>query len=690
MPPMDLFDQADAPDPAAEIRRLTALINHHDYCYHVQSQPEISDAEYDRLSLRLQTLEARHPDLVQPDSPLKRVGSDLSADFPEVRHSIPVLSLEKAYGPEEILNWVRRCSQGLAAQGLGGEFSCTMEQKMDGLSVVLQYQAGILVQALTRGNGETGNEVTANVRTIQDAPLRLTRPIDGIFRGEVYLRKADFQRLNAEADGAYVNPRNLAGGSLRRVKSSEVARIPLHLYIYEGLYPDAPATHAEIMADLGALGFSVNPRLQVLQLPADSGSLQGLLEEEARNRPDLPWEIDGLVFKVNEIALREPLGYTGHHPRWALAYKFDNPQGVSRIRGLEVQVGRSGRVTPVARIDPVQVGGATIQNVTLHNQDYIDGLEIGIGDLVTISRRGEVIPAVEAVVEKVSTHIWQMPQDCPACHTILVREGAHHFCPDWNCPARSFGRLVFFAARDQMDIEGLGPETVQVLREQNLVSDIADIYSLDCRRLEGLPGWGEKKAQRLAQGIDLSRSRPFSRVLWSLGLPDLGPRLVRRLMDAGYRTVQSLLDLAGSHDYSALTAISGVGERTARRVLDELDLPRTRLLLQALQGAGLAMAEALEETPEPVQGIFSGQVWCVTGSFVSFKPRGLALQAIRDQGGEASEDFSLRVTHLLAGEKAGSKLQKAQGRGVQVVDEDSFLGLLAAASPVDRADGGLG
>lgn len=677
------MDQQDSEGIRAELSRLCGLLNRYGHEYYVLHRPSVSDQEYDRLYDRLVDLERRWPELVRPDSPTLRAGSDLSAEFPEYPHDIPVLSLDKAYSVAEILNWSRRCSTSLAGQGYDGTFTCSLEAKLDGLSLVLYYQEGLLVRALTRGNGLVGNDVTANVRTIREVPLRLTRPVTGAFRGEVFLNKADFAVLNRQQEIPYANPRNLAGGTLRRVKSAEVAQVPLHLYIYEGFYSGSPAEHRQILADMADLGLPVNPAAWFFRLPEDVAVLEELLASQTAGREALPYEIDGLVLKVNETSLREPLGYTGHHPRWAVAYKFENPQGTSVLRSVDVQIGRTGRATPVARIDPVQVGGATIQNVTLHNQEYINALELGLGDTVTISRRGDVIPAVEAVVEKVSEHIWQLPPDCPACGTPLVQKGAHHFCPQFDCPERQLGRLVFFAARDQMDIDGLGIETIQTLRQLGLLRDIPDIYTLDPDRLAGIPGWGDKKIQRLKDGIAASKSRPFSRILYSLGLPEIGPKLVSLLVRAGYASLERLYALADAQDLEALLAIHGIGERTAQIFFEEFTAIRLRELLAALARAGLAMAE-VQTAAAPVAGPLSGQVWCVTGSFQDFKPRSLALDAIRARGGEASEDYSARVTHLLAGEKAGSKLEKAQKKGIPVLTEVEFQALLQETTPESR------
>lgn len=667
---------------AAELRLTLRRLEHE---YYVLEKPSVGDREYDRLYDRLVAVERARPDLAVPDSPTRRVGSDLSNDFPEFRHTIPVLSLDKAYALADIQAWVARCAAGL---GRPEGFDCALEQKLDGLSMVLYYEAGLLVRAVTRGNGEVGNDVSANVRTIRDVPLRLERPVDGAFRGEVFLEKADFLRLNREQDPPYANPRNLAGGSLRRAKSAEVAAIPLRMFVYEGFYAEAPAGHAELLADLRALGFRVNPQSALLRLPAQAAELEAWVAAQTAGRAGLPYEIDGLVVKVDDLAARELLGYTDHHPRWAIAYKFESPQGQTKVLAIDVQVGRTGRITPVARVEPVSVGGTTIQNVTLHNQDYIDALELAVGDGVGVSRRGDVIPAVETVVEKGGGSVWAMPAACPSCGAALVREGAHHFCPNFDCPDRRRGRLYFFVARDQMDIDGLGPETVDFLYAEGLVGDLPDLYRLPLARLLAYPGFGDKRVERLEASILASKARPFSVILPSLGLPELGSKMTELLIGAGYDSMAKLYALVDAGKPEDIQHVKGIGPRSAERLWQELSQPRLRALVAELEACGLSFVEpegaakaassrrdaALADAGLPQ--VFAGQSWCVTGTFERFKPRSLAMDEILRRGGAESDSVTKATTHLLAGEGAGGKLDKARKLGVAVVDEAAFVRLL--------------
>lgn len=665
-----------------EYQDVIELLKRYDHAYYVEGRPLVSDLAYDKLYDDLCAWEKAHPDQVQADSPSVRVGSDLSSEFPEVSHRIPMLSLDKAYSMVEISAWARRC-----ATTLNDSIQVCAEEKIDGLSVVLEYQDGILTQALTRGNGLVGNEITANIRTIRDIPLRLSRPIHGTFRGEVYLSRPDFTRLNQEMEIPYANPRNLAGGTLRRIKSSEVAKVPLRMFVYEGFYPGSPQKHQDILSDMEDLGFRVNKRRGFFAIPEELPALEAWMEGETQERPGLDYEIDGLVLKVNDLDSREELGYTGHHPRWALAYKFESPQASTRVLRIDVQVGRTGRITPVARVEPVVVGGATIQNITLHNQDYIQALELGLGDQVSISRRGDVIPAVETVLEKAEDAgpVWQMPDQCPSCASTLVLDGAHHFCTNFDCPDRARGRLGFFVGRDQMDIEGLGPETVEVLIREGLVQDIPDLYTFDPWKLLGTQGFGEKKIEQLIRGLAESKTRPFLQVLPSLGLPDIGPKVTELLLDAGLRSIDQIFALIDDSRVESLLAVKGLGEKKLAALVAELSNPRLRAMVQQLKEVGLQFEQAADShAVSDLEQIFAGQSWCVTGSFASFKPRDLAMDEVKKRGGRVLGDVSGALTHLLAGEKAGSKLAKAEKIGtIRIVTEADFLEMISApdASP---------
>jgi DNA ligase (NAD+) len=672
-----------------EIDELSEKLNRHQHEYYVLNRPSVSDREYDRLFDRLLELEREFPDYRRADSPTQRVGSDLTHELPEVRHTIPVLSLDKAYTAEDLQAWIAKTGKN-ADQSL----SYAVEEKIDGASIALYYQRGLLARAVTRGNGIVGNDVTANVKTIGAVPLRLTRPENLAVRGEIFLPRSLFERINAEQETPYANPRNLAAGTLRRIKSADVAAVPLDIFVYEGHFPSPPRTHMEVLEQLEQLGFKLNPDTAFFSEQHDLeeiskrhptwrvGKLAEIpahLELARGRRGDRDYEIDGLVVKVNELAARESLGFTGHHPRWAIALKFEAPEAESVVENIEIQVGRTGRITPVARIKPVLLSGSTISNATLHNQDYVDLLELAIGDRVSVSKRGDVIPAVERVVEKNESGntTWKMPKSCPSCESELVRRGAHQFCANPGCPDQVRGRIRFFAGRNQMDIDNLGPETLDVLIERGLVQDVQDLYTFDPAELLDLPGFGEKKVRLIREGLERSKQRSYRNVLVSLGIPDIGQKAVELLVEGGYRDIDSLIEAAERADPTVFTEIHGIGEKIANTLIRELNDPAVRRRIQALKAAGLRFSEEAPKGGEQLPQTFSGQTWCVTGSFQRFKPRELAMEEVKRRGGRVTSSVTSKTSHLLAGPGAGSKLDKARELGVRIVTEAEFLRMLS-------------
>ena len=676
-------------DAEREIQSLSEKLRTYNYEYHVLAQPTVPDSEYDRLFDRLRELESEFPELQHPDSPSRRVGSDLSSDLPEVDHTIPVLSLDKAYSIDELMSWARKTSTNL-----GAELSFAVEEKIDGVSIVLYYEEGLLARAVTRGNGLRGNDVTANAKTIRSIPLRLREAVTVAVRGEVYLPKERFEEINRTMEVPYANPRNLAAGTLRRIKSSAVAAVPLAMFAYEGFFPTPLPSHVSVIARLAELGLRVNPTVglfseagqkppalsspgQPTWLAGDFEDMAAFVRSRTEGRASLGYEIDGLVVKVNELSARDELGYTGHHPRWAIAYKFEAPEGITEVRAIDVQVGRTGRITPVARVKPVAVGGSTISNVTLHNQDYVDMLELAVGDSVAISRRGDVIPAVERVVEKSEENTtWKMPSECPVCGEELTIIGAHHFCTNRSCPAQVRGRLFFFVGRGQMDIDNLGPETIEVLIQRGMVKDVVDLYTADYDSLREVPGFGDRKIALIRDGIEKSKERPYRFVLQSLGIPELGQRASELLIEAGFTSIDSLLECVDRGDIERLTEVEGIGEKTAATIVEELTRPEVRDLIRRLREVGLSFAEERPvEVPE-AERVFAGQTWCVTGSFESFNPRSKAAEEIKRRGGKVVSAVSGNTTHLLAGTGGGSKLTKAGEVGAQIVSEQEFLEML--------------
>ena len=689
-------------DPSLEIETLSDRLRAYQSAYYVDARPLVGDLEYDRLFDRLQILEEKYPHLRLPDSPTQRVGSDLNSEFPEVEHTIPVLSLNKAYKSEEVSSWMAKTEAKVAQ-----ELSFVVEEKMDGVSIVLYYEKGLLVRAVTRGNGFVGNDVTANLKTITSIPLRIPEQENVAVRGEVFLPKEEFLTLNKHMETPYANPRNLAAGTIRRIKSSEVAKVPLRIYVYEGFWQGNHTftDHISILAALSSYGFSLNPNIALFSKSQEDSkkrlekaSLEGkalsyadfdaYVEMHTAKRSDLPYEIDGLVVKVNEIAVRESLGYTEHHPRWALAYKFESPQAQTVVENIEVQVGRTGRITPVARVVPVLVGGSTVSNITLHNQDYIDMLELSIGDSVEISKRGDVIPAVERVIEKneEGNKVWTLPETCPSCSTTLVVRGAHTFCPNPSCPDQVSSRLKFFVGKAQMDIESFGPETITTLIGLGLLKDVSDIYTLDYERaLCDFPGFGEKKIAAIKAGVEKSKSQSFRRVLVSLGIGEIGKKAADLLVESGITSMDALLDIADRNDEETLTAIKQIGPKSARLLIDGLKDPSMRVRIENLRQAGLQFEEKRIDAAALPQ-IFTDSCWCVTGSFVHFNPRTLALDEIKKRGGRTTSSVTGKTTHLLAGSGAGSKLMQANKLGVKVVNEEMFLTMLEEEKPAKKSE----
>jgi DNA ligase (NAD+) len=670
---------------------LLAEVRRHQDLYYRDARPEIDDRTYDALFDELQELERLYPGFASPDSPTRRVGSDLDNDFPEVEHPSPMLSLEKVYNTDDLREWIDKV--GAIRDNTP---SYVVEEKVDGSTIVLHYEEGLLARAVTRGDGYVGNDITANVQTIRDIPLRLKEPVSSVFRGEIYIEKDDFESFNDAMGNIYANPRNFAAGNLRRKHSRDVAAIPLRAFVYEGLRIDGEGQeHVRVLHRLSQLGFRVGETVGFFSSRykhtsytpifknrawerGDMSMLYSFIEKHMQGRESLNYEIDGFVVKVNEYDIREGMGYTAHHPRWAMAYKFDAPQAVSVIEEIEAQVGRTGRVTPVARITPVWIAGSTVSNVTLHNQDYIHGLDAAVGDRVSVSKRGDVIPAIEDVLEKNSqgNRTYAIPDSCPICSTALVRDGAHQFCPNLECPARVFGRIAFFAARGQMDIENMGSETVKVLIEKKFIRDIPDIYSFDPAALVELEGFGEKKVRLLRDGIERSKAQPFSVVLTSLGLDEVGPRIAELLIESGYNSIEKLIDAARKKDPELFTTIQGIGPKTALKLIEQLNNPFIRNTIDRLKKAGLRFREEPSSAGETYAQIFLGQVWCVTGSFSNFKPRDAAMEEVKRRGGRVVAQVTGATTHLLVGENPGSKVEKARKLGSTLVYEKDFVNLL--------------
>ena len=686
----DLFDPAaagggrgaDAPARAAVLR---VEIARHDHAYYVLDTPTIPDAEYDRLFGELQAIESAHPDLRTADSPTQRVGGKPLAQFPAVRHRIPMLSIRtetdtEASGAFAFDARVRR-ELGLKEGDPAVEYAA--ELKFDGLAISLRYEGGVLVQAATRGDGETGEDVTSNVRTVKAIPLRLRGDAPAVLeiRGEVYMRRDDFERLNtrqAEAgDKTFVNPRNAAAGSIRQLDPNIAARRPLSFFAY-GLGDTGewtpPATHAEVLDAIAAFGLPVCTHRAVVQ------GAQGLADFHARIgalRDTLPFDIDGVVYKVNARALQQQLGFVTREPRWAVAHKYPAQEAVTLLRDIEVQVGRTGALTPVARLEPVFVGGVTVTNATLHNQDEIDRKDVRIGDWVIVRRAGDVIP--EVVAPLLERRTGEPPRfvlldkfpTCPVCGSHVVRgedEAVARCTGGLFCPAQRKQALLHFASRRAMDIEGLGDKLVEQLVDAAIVKTPVDLYRLGVLALANLERMGEKSAQNLLAAIENSRSTTLARFVFALGIRNVGEATARELE----RHFGNLDALIGA-DVDALQQVPDVGPIVAQSIADFFAEPHNREVIEQLRAAGVQWTEG--EPQGTVAGAFAGKTFVLTGTLPTLT-RDEAKALIEAQGGKVAGSVSKKTHYVVAGAEAGSKLEKAQALGVAILDEDGLRALV--------------
>ena len=666
--------------PAGTVERMRALeqeIRRHQQLYYQKNAPVISDREFDRLFSELQKLEKKYPDLASADSPTLVVGSDLDNEFPKFRHTIPVLSLGNTYSTAEALEWSEK-------QAAPYKTTVGVQWKVDGATLVLYYEDGRLARAVTRGTGQVGDEVTANALTIRDVPRRLKENVTVAVRGEVYMTFADFAEFNESIGWIYANPRNLAAGTLKHKKPSEVARRPLRWVAFEGHFPRDVirklklTTDQAVLKKLKSLGLPVSPDNQFVPV----ARLEATIEKFSAQKESVAMPVDGLVLKINDLEIRERLGFTANNPRWATSLKFEPEIGETSVVDIELQVGRTGRVTPRARLTPVKLAGTTVTYATLHNADYIAKLGVRIGSTVKVSKRGEIIPAVEEVVDPGPGRPYKFPKKCPACKTALAREedAVDWMCPNPACPEKQLNRLVFFAGRKQMDIAGLGERVMEILFEQGYVKRLPDIYKLHEHRaeLENIEGFGKKSVQVLLDGIEASKQREFRYVLPSLGLREVATHVTGILITEGYDSIDRIIALAASENAAEiLTAMDGVGPRTVEALVEQIRNPEILSLIAELKAAGLQMAAPVRDATQALPQIFADQSWCVTGSFAEFRPRDIAMEEVRKRGGRIVTGVSSKTTHLLAGEGAGSKLAKAEKLGVAVVSEAEFLKMIA-------------
>jgi DNA ligase (NAD+) len=647
---------------AQEIEKLRKEIQRHEYLYYVLDQPEISDAEYDQLFRRLQQLEAEHPELITPDSPTQRVGGKPREGFVKVRHSSPMLSLDNAFSEAELRDFDRR-----VRELLGGEpYRYVAELKLDGLSMAARYENGIFVRAITRGDGLEGEDVTENAKTIRSLPLKLREgPGDIEVRGEVIMNRRAFERLNEErrAQGLplYANPRNSAAGSLRVLDPAITAARQLDYYAYLLLRDGAPfiPSHWDSLALLERMGFKVNPHRRLCQKFEDL--LEFLAEWETR-REELAYEIDGVVVKVDSIEQQRRLGWTAKAPRWAIAFKYAPRQAETIVENIEVQVGRTGTLTPVAHLRPVNVGGVTVSRATLHNEDEIERLGLQIGDIVAVERSGEVIPKVVRVVRPgEDRRPFRMPKTCPVCGGKVVREAGEvaSRCINTNCPARLKESIRHFASRAVMDIDGLGDALIEQLVDKGLVRSVADLYRLKLEQLVELERMGEKSASKLLANIEASRARPLPRVLNGLGIPFVGERTAQILAE----TFGSL-DAIAQADIETLQTAPEVGPKVAHSIYTFFREPRNRELIERLRAEGLEFHYETKKRGGPLEG----KTFVLTGTLPTLT-REEATRLIEAAGGKVTGSVSRKTDFVVAGAEAGSKLAKARELGIPVIGE---------------------
>jgi DNA ligase (NAD+) len=653
---------------AGKIEHLREQLRHHEYQYYVLDAPEITDAEYDKLTRELQSLEQAHPDLITADSPTQRVGGKPREGFTKVAHSSPMLSLDNALGEAELRQFDARVRALLGDE----KFTYVAELKMDGLSLAVHYRDGHMSQAVTRGDGVIGEEVTENARTIRSIPLRLKSDphLTCEVRGEVVLTEKSFEKANVEREAAglarFANPRNAAAGSLRVLDPSITAARQLDYFTYFLFSNGQPllASQWESLEKLHALGFKVNPRRK---LCPDIESLVEFCNEWEQKRDTLPYEIDGVVAKVDSVDQQTRLGWTAKAPRWAIAYKFPARQEQTVVEDIGVQVGRTGALTPVAHLRPVVVSGVTVSRATLHNEDEIERLGLKIGDTVLIERSGDVIPKVVRVVkEGEHRRAFKMPHKCPVCGTEVVRvEGeAATRCINTNCPARLKESILHFAARGVMDIDGMGEALVEQLVDQGLVKSVADIYKLTEEQLIGLERMGKKSAERILTNIDASRKVRLPRILNGLGIPFVGERTAQFLAEA----FGNLDKIAGASE-EELQQADEVGPKVAQSIRRFFEEKRNRELVERLREEKFDFTYAVKKKKG---GVLEGKVFVLTGTLPNLS-RDDAKAKIEAAGGKVTGSVSRKTDYVVAGEDAGSKLDKARTLGVEVIDEKRLL-----------------
>lgn len=659
------------------IEHLREEIRGHDHRYFVLDDPSISDSQYDALMRELRKLEDEHPELYSKDSPTQRLGGKPSEGFQPAPHRLPMLSLANAFDPEEVREFDARLRRLLDAQQVG----YAVEPKFDGLSIELIYEDGALVQGATRGDGQVGEDVTANVRTIRNVPLRLRSTGGSVpkrleVRGEVYMELADFEALNqaraAKEEPPFANPRNAAAGSLRQLDAEVTATRPLRFTAYDATDPDAldAPTQQTLLKRLTDLGLPVHPEHTGCR---DVEGVLAYYEALKARRSELPFEMDGVVIKVDTFALRRQLGATSRNPRWALAYKFPAHQTTTRVLDITIQVGRTGALTPVAELEPVALGGVRVRRATLHNQDEIEKKDVRLGDVVWIQRAGDVIPEIVTVVASRRTGVetpFVFPTQCPACGSAAVRppEEAAWRCPNASCPAQVKERIRHFASRDAMDIEGLGRKWVERLVDEGLVASVVDLYKLPAEALLTLERMAEQSVANLLAAIEASKRHPLHRLVFALGIRHVGQNLAE-ILAANLGS----LDALAAADEASLAQLDGVGPKVAQSVVAFFAEARNTALVVELKAAGLDPKAA--PTQPPTAAPLQGKRFVLTGTLTSMT-RTEAEARIKSAGGKVTAGLSARTDYLVVGDEPGSKVDKAKKLNVTILYEDELLALL--------------
>jgi DNA ligase (NAD+) len=662
-----------------KIEALREKIRHHEYLYYVLDAPEISDAQFDQLMNELKKLEADSPELITPDSPTQRVGGKPREGFVKAPHSSPMLSLDNTYSEDELRNWERRVHELSGREDI--DYVC--ELKLDGMSLALHYERGQLVRGITRGDGSTGEDVTLNVRTVRSIPLSIPLdklkkagiPPDFEVRGEMLMPIAAFKKMNEEREqkglSVFANPRNATAGTVRQLEPSVTAERRLDYFAYALLQNGRTLLdrHWETLNALDAAGFKVN---RSRKLAKTFDQIWAFIQQEEPKRETLPYEIDGIVIKVDRTPLQEELGYTGKAPRWAIAYKYAARSGITKVEDILVQVGRTGKLTPVAALKPVPIGGTTVSRATLHNMDEIERLGVKIGDWVEVERGGDVIPKVTRVVED-KDHprghkLFHMPERCPVCggHVVRTEGEADHRCVNANCPAKLRETILHFASRGVMNIDGLGDALVTQLTDRGLVKNVADTYRLTKDDLLKLERMGDKSAQNVLDEIEASKKLPLERVIYGLGIRMVGERTAQFLAEH-FGSMDALMKAAEEE----LQEVNEVGPRIAQSIVEFFQEPKNRALVKQLDDLGLRMTGTKKARGTKL----AGKTFVLTGTLTHFT-RDQAKKMIEDAGGRVSGSVSKKTDYVVAGDDAGSKSEKARELGVKVIGEKEMQELV--------------